>query len=150
MTNSRRAPSAVVLSAYRSANRGRYAEANRLLSARHRADRVSSAAGIRRSNRQIVAVLPKIQNPTERAKLESLMRVMVHFEDPHALWKGSTQGGTVRAIDVLGEAIRGPRATVTVALRLADGRTRVERNKLRRSRDSWEIDVIEIEVAGEQ
>jgi hypothetical protein len=71
---------------------------------------------------------------------------MVEFEDPHLLWKGSTQGGTITAIDVLQEVTRGARATVTVALRLADGRTRVERNKLRRTRDSWEIDVIEVEV----
>jgi len=56
---------------------------------------------------------------------------MVEFEDAHLLWKGSTQGGTITAIDVLQEVTRGARATVTVPLRLAD---------------SWEIDVIEVEV----
>jgi hypothetical protein len=146
MTTSRRSPSAVVLSAYRAANRGRYSEANRLLSARHRNSRASSAAGIRHSNRQIAAALPGIQSPAMRAQLKTLSQTMAEFEDPHFLWKGSTQGGSITAIDVIREVTRGARATVTLALRLADGRTRVERNKLRRTRDSWEIDVIEVEV----
>ena len=137
-------PSAVVASAYRAANRGRYAVANRFLSVRHRDSRLSSAFGIRKSNRALAAILPKIKKPARRAKLRELCETMRQFEDPHFLWKGSTQGGTITGIDVLRETIRQASATVTIALRLSDGRVRIERNRLHRAGAAWAIDVIEV------
>ncbi len=137
-------PSAVVASAYRAANRGRYAVANRFLSARLRDGRLSSAVGIRKSNRALAAILPQIKNQARRAKLRKVCETMREFEDPHFLWKGSTQGGTITGIEVLRETVRQANATVTIALRLSDGRVRIERNRLRRSGAGWAIDIIEV------
>jgi hypothetical protein len=69
---------------------------------------------------------------------------MREYEDPHLLWKGRTQGGSIVSIEVLRESVRSSAATVTVALHLADKRVRVERNRLRRVANGWEIDIIEV------
>ena len=45
---------------------------------------------------------------------------------------------------MLRESVRSSAATVTVALHLADKRVRVERNRLRRVANGWEIDIIEV------
>jgi len=139
MRSSRSTPSAVVLSAYRAANRGRYAFANRFLSPTYLDMRHSSATNLRESNRQIRRLLPTVANRGTRARLLSLYDSTHPFEDPHFLWKGSTQGGTVKQFDVLGETVRSRRAMVTLALRLADGRVRIERIRLAQTQGRWEI-----------
>jgi hypothetical protein len=144
MRESSSSPSAVVASAYRAANRGRYAAANRFLSVRHRDSRLASAVGMRKSNRALAGALSRIKNRAQRLKLQQLCETLRQFEDPHFLWKGSTQGGRIKSIDVLRQTIREASATVTIALRLSDGRTRIERNRLRRSGAGWVIDIIEV------
>jgi hypothetical protein len=75
----------------------------------------------------MTAMLPRIRSADERAELQELVRSLRQFEDPHYCWKGSTQGGAITSIEVLRQTSRGKTAFVKVALRLADGRVRVER-----------------------
>lgn len=115
MRESPSSPSAVVASAYRAANRRRYAVANSFLSVRHRDSRLASAVGMRKSNRAIAEMLPRIKNAAQRRKLRHLCDTLRQFEDPHFPWKGSTQGGRIKNIDVLRQTIREASATVTIA-----------------------------------
>jgi hypothetical protein len=106
----------------------------------------SSARDIRASNVLMLATARRSRTPERRAELRELVRSLRQFEDPHYCWKGSTQGGSIASIDVLRATIRKDRAVVRVALRLGDGRIRVERSRLEHRRTGWFIDTIEVEV----
>jgi hypothetical protein len=80
----------------------------------------------------------------KRAKLAELLTTLRQFEDPHYLWKGSTQGRSISSIEVVRQTLRPSKALVTVALRLSDGRTRIERNRLVRRNGRWGIRATEV------
>jgi hypothetical protein len=140
------APVAVVIRAYRAANRRRFAEANRSLTPRLREGLRSSAKSIRASNRLMLATARRSRNPKQQAELRAIVRSLRQFEDPHFCWKGSTQGGSIESIDVLKATVRKDRAFVKLALRLEGGYSRVERQRLIRGRHGWLIDTIEVGV----
>ena len=143
MTRNGRSPSEIVASAYRAANRGRYGQADRYLTAGFRKQR-HAITDMRAANQKLAATLPCVRSPRERAKLAKLLVTLRQFEDPHYLWKGSTQGRSISSIDVIRETIRPGQALVTVALQLSDGRTRIERNRLVRSNGRWAIRATEV------
>jgi len=106
----------------------------------------SSAKSIRASNRLLAATARRAQSPAKRAELQELLQGLLQFEDPHYCWKGSTQGGAVTSIEVLRQTVRKNRALVTVGLRFADGRSRVERSRLARKSNRWLIESMEVQV----
>src|SRR4029453_15035571 len=140
-----RSPSTVVLAAYRAANRGRFADANRHVTSRLRNSFYASAKSIRASNASIMRSLQR-RKPPDDVRLRELVQDLRQFEDPHYCWKGSTQGGSIIDIRVPRQTTPKRAAFVTVALQLADGRVRVERSRLLQKRSQWLIDKIEVEA----
>src|SRR5262249_41362369 len=100
--------------------------------------------GIRNNRRRMMNMLSRVTNPARRDRLHSLCESLREFEDPHFLWKGSTQGGSITSVEVLREMTRQSSATVTIKLILSDGSVRIERSRLQRAGASWVIDIIEV------
>jgi hypothetical protein len=146
MNRAKVSPADIVARAYRAANRRRFADANRHLTLRLRNMFHASARNTRVSNARMTAILPRIKSADERARLQQLVQGLRQFEDPNFCWKGSTQGGSIRSIEVVRAQLRKRTAFVKVALRLADGRVRVERSRLVWKMKRWFIDAIEVEV----
>jgi hypothetical protein len=96
------------------------------------------------ANRDLRAALHLVRDARQRGELQRLMETLRTFEDTHYVWKGSTQGGSIVAMRILRESVRGRRATVMLSLRFSDGRSRFERSKLVRTQQRWLIDVIEV------
>jgi hypothetical protein len=61
------------------------------------------------------------------------------FEDPYFCWKATTRAGTIASVVVVRETIKKSRATVTVALRLTNGDSVMDSERLVRTSRGWLI-----------
>jgi hypothetical protein len=85
------------------------------------------------------ATLAAMRDQRQRAQLVSLLQTTRQFEDPHYCWKLSTRRGGIRSVSVARQAVRGAKATVTLALRLLNGTVVTEREPLVRTPSGWRI-----------
>jgi hypothetical protein len=132
-------PGEVVARAYRAANRGRYADANRYISRSVLRSMQLSRRVMRGSRKKIAASLATVQDKKQRTQLERLLETTRHFEDSNYSWKLSTRRGSIASLEVARETIRGDNAIVTLRLRLVDGKVVSEREPLVRTRAGWRI-----------
>jgi hypothetical protein len=132
-------PGEVVARAYRAANRGRYAEANRYVAPDVRRSLQRSRKVMRASRKKVLATLAAVHDQQRKAQVRRLLESTRTFEDPHYCWKLSTRGGAILSVAVSRETVRSDRATVTLTLRLRDGSVVTEREPLIRTRSGWRI-----------
>lgn len=132
-------PGDVVARAYRAANRGRFAEANRHVAPDVRRSLQRSRKLMQASRKKILAQLAAVQDERRQAQLRGLLKTTRTFEDPHYCWKLSTRCGALQSVAVSRETVRGDRATVTLTLRLREGSVVTEREPLIRTRSGWRI-----------
>ena len=132
-------PGEVVARAYRAANRGRYAEANRYVAPDVRRNLLRSRRLMRASRKKALAKLAAVQDRQRRAQIHRLLESTETFEDPHFCWKLSTRGGTLHSVAVARETVRGDTATVTLTLHLRTGGVVTEREPLIRTRSGWRL-----------
>jgi hypothetical protein len=85
------------------------------------------------------ATLPVVKDPRARRRLKAQLDSMTPFGDPFFCWKCNTHGRSIESIAVVRETVRGDRATVTLALRLADGRVVKDRERLVYTSNGWFI-----------
>ena len=132
-------PGEVVTRAYRAANRGRYADANRFVSPHILRTMQLSRRAMRSSRTALARTLLSTADRKRKAQLKSLLETTRHFEDPNYCWKLSTRCGSLAAIEVARERIRRDSAIVTLTLRLRDGNVVTEREPLVKTRAGWRI-----------
>jgi hypothetical protein len=64
---------------------------------------------------------------------------MRQFEDPYFCWRATTRAGTIASVAVVRETIKKNRATVTVALRLTNGDSVTDSERLVLTPRGWLI-----------
>jgi hypothetical protein len=130
-------PGAVVRRAYLAANRGRFCDANRCVAPKLR----PPAPGIREITSRIWGQLRRAQTLDVKLKTEIAATLLAtrRFADPNFCWKAMTRNRSLESVTVTREVIRGDRATVHLALRLKNGESRTEHERLVRTRAGWLI-----------
>src|ERR1700730_10484144 len=125
----RRTPSQVLLAAYRAANRGRDADANRLVLPSVVKSIDTSIAGLRRLNLSLRrSPDPRLRSAAWKPRL---------FTDRHLCWKAVTYGRSLVSVDATREVVSGSRATVFLRLELPAGQIVRTKQTLIRKRGTW-------------
>jgi hypothetical protein len=133
------APGDVVARAYRAANRGRFAEANKYVLPTVWQSTLHSAKLMRSNCQKLAAQISTMRDQDLKERLAHLLAGAKQFRDPHHCWKLSTRCGSIRQIESVRERIRRDKATVTLTLRLDDGTVVTEREPLVRTTSGWRI-----------
>jgi len=132
LQRSRRTPSEVILAAYRAANRGRFAAANRLVAPSVVKSLEQSTSCIRDASRSF----RKSSDPEIRA----FGLAGRFFTDRYICWKAVTYNGSLVSVEATREVIKGNRATVSLRLRLLSGDVVKTRQTLVRQSGNWLVD----------
>jgi hypothetical protein len=132
-------PEVVVRRAYLAANRGRFAEANGWVTNEVRRRLSVASARARRNVHCLRRSLAKVHDPGRRFVLVKLLEVSRWLRDPNFCWKAATRDKKIRTIKVTRVVLKGQRAKVYFTLRLANGRSVRENERLVYRRGRWFI-----------
>ena len=128
----RRAPSQVLVAAYRAANRGRFAAANRLVAPSVVKSLEQSTSGIRHASLSF-------ENSAD-PEIRAFGRAGRYFTDRYICWKAVTYNKSLISVEATREVIKGNRATVFLRLRLPSGEVVKTRQTLVLQSGKWLVD----------